>query len=178
MALYFITGNQGKLSEAQAIIDRVKSIDFDLPEIQELDPQEVIAEKLREAKKQKDGEFFIEDTSVYFECLNGFPGPLIKWMSEALGNQGIYELVAKYDNNMALAKTVIGYIDGEEIKFFTGEMKGKIVEPRGVGGFGWDPIFEPEGFNKTLAEMTPEEKNKISMRKEALLKLKKFLDDK
>jgi non-canonical purine NTP pyrophosphatase (RdgB/HAM1 family) len=175
MVVYFITGNQGKLAEAQSIIPGVKNIELDLPEIQALDPQEVVAEKLKEAIKTKKGEFFIEDVSLHIECLNGFPGPLIKWMLKAMGNQGIYDIVSKYENHNALGRAVIGYTDGKEMRFFTGELRGKIVEPRGAGGFGWDPIFQPDGYNKTLAEMNLEEKNKLSMRKAALMKMADYL---
>jgi inosine triphosphate pyrophosphatase len=175
MTLYFITGNQGKLKEVQAILPNVESIDLDLPEVQSLNPEEVISEKLKEATKKHDGEFFVEDTSIYIDCLNGFPGPLIKWFSESLGNEGIYDLVSKYENTNCTAKTVIGYFNGKEIKFFSGELKGKIVAPSGTG-FGWDPIFMPEGYDKTLGEFSLEEKNQISMRNVALMKLKEFLD--
>ena len=176
MTLYFITGNKGKLKEAQAIIPNVESVEFDLPEIQSMDPKEVISEKLKEAIKEHEGEFFVEDTSLYIECLNGFPGPLIKWMLDRIDDTGIGELVSKYDNNKAIAKTVIGYIDGREIHFFSGEIKGSITPtPKGEFGFGWGKIFKPEGYEKTFGEMTPEEKNTLSMRKIALEKLQKFL---
>ncbi|HLC88654.1 MAG TPA: non-canonical purine NTP pyrophosphatase [Candidatus Nanoarchaeia archaeon] len=174
MVLYFITGNKWKLKEVQAIIPEAEGIDFDLPEIQELDPQKIITEKLKEAVEEKKGDYFVEDTSLYLECLNGFPGPLIKWMLDRLGSKGIYELVSKYNNHSAVAKTVIGYSSRMDIHFFVGELKGKIVAPRGKEGFGWDSIFEVSG--RTLAEMPAEEKNKKGMRSTALTKFKKFLN--
>ena len=174
MAIYFITGNPGKLKEVQSIIPDVKGINLDLPEIQELDPQKIIAEKLEEATKKHQGEFFVEDTSIYLNCLNGFPGPLIKWFLESLGNKGISELVSKYENKDCVAKTVIGYSNGKQVQFFSGELKGKIVAPSGTG-FGWDPIFQPDGYDKTLGRFTLEEKNQISMRNKALMKLKEYL---
>tara|TARA_Y100000034_G_C6594139_1_gene258212 strand:- start:3 stop:536 length:534 start_codon:yes stop_codon:yes gene_type:complete len=174
MTLYFITGNQNKLREVQAIIPDVEGVDMDLPEIQSLDPQKIITEKLKEAVKEKEGEYFVEDTSLYLECLNGFPGPLIKWLLERLGKEGIAELVSNYENNNVVAKTVIGYSNGKDIHFFIGEIKGKIVTPRGESDFGFDPIFEFNG--RTFAEMTAEEKNKISHRKQALMKFKEFLE--
>jgi len=176
MTLYFITGNPGKIKEVQEIIPNVEHIELDLKEIQSLDPEVVIGEKLKEAVKQQEGEFFIEDTSLYLDCLNGFPGPLIKWFLERLGGEGIYELIEKYDDRGARVKNVIGYSDGEkDIHFFIGELRGKIVSPKGKNGFGWDNIFVPEGFEKTFAEMSAEEKNKISHRRKALEKFKEFL---
>ncbi|MFA5259250.1 MAG: non-canonical purine NTP pyrophosphatase [Candidatus Pacearchaeota archaeon] len=175
MVVYFITGNSKKFEEASQIIQGIEKLDIDLPEIQELDPRKIIEEKLKEARKNHSGEFFCEDTSVYLECLNGFPGPLIKWFKKSIEIDGIYCLVSKYENNNAVAKTIIGYSKGEEINFFEGEIKGKIVSPRGKRDFGWDPIFQPNGHDKTMAEMTLEEKNKISMRKQALEKLNEYL---
>lgn len=64
----------------------------------------------------------------------------------------------------------------EENIYFEGIIKGKIVKPRGESNFGWDPIFVPEGFGKTFAEMGVEEKNKISHRKIVLEKLKKYIE--
>jgi non-canonical purine NTP pyrophosphatase (RdgB/HAM1 family) len=178
MALYFITGNDKKLQEVAKIIPGIKKLDIKLPEIQELDAFKIIEEKLKEAGKNHKGEFFCEDTSIYLRCLNGFPGPLIKWLLEAIGVEGIYELVSKYPEKGAVAKTIVGFSDGKEIRFFEGVLEGEIVEPKGKREFGWDPIFMPRGFNKTLAEMNLEEKNKISMRKKALEKLKDYLESK
>ena len=175
MTLYFITGNKGKLKEVQAIIPEVEQIELDLPEIQELDAKKIIEEKLREAVKKHEGEFFCEDTSVYINCLGGLPGPLIKWFLKSIGDRGIWELVRDKKDRSARAVTCIGYSDGKKIEFFEGEIKGEICEPKGSEGFGWDKIFQPSGYEKSLGEMSREEKNKISMRKIALEKLRSYL---
>lgn len=175
MSLYFITGNKGKLAEVQSILGDVEALDIDLPEIQELDAHKIIKAKLEEAQKHQSGEFIVEDTSLYFECLNGLPGPLIKWFMKTVGNEGLYKITEAFSNFEAEAKTIIGYSDLEgNINFFEGSIKGKVVSPRGEG-FGWDPIFQPEGYSKTFGELTAEEKNSISMRKVAIEKLKKHL---
>jgi non-canonical purine NTP pyrophosphatase (RdgB/HAM1 family) len=178
MVLHFITGNRGKLKEVKEIIPEVEQIDLDLLEIQELDSRKIIEEKLKEAIKQKKGEFFCEDTSVYINSLNGLPGPLIKWFLKTIGDRGIWELVRDRKDKSARAVTCIGYTDGKEIRFFEGEILGEISEPRGEGGFGWDKIFKPKGSERTFGEMNLEEKSRISMRKIALVKLKKYLDSK
>lgn len=80
-------------------------------------------------------------------------------------------------NNKAKAKTIVGYAKNrDEIEFFEGTIPGKIVAQTGVSGFGWDPIFQPYGYDKTFAEMTAEEKNCVSMRKIAVEKLRGFLN--
>jgi len=175
--LYFITGNKNKFSEAKAILSEVEHLEMDLPEIQSADAHEIIRAKLKEALHHHDGEFLIEDTSLYFDCLNGLPGPLIKWFLEALGNEGLAKITEKLGQTGAEAKTIIGYAKNhDELFFFEGAVRGQIVAPRGETIFGWDPIFLPDGYDKTFAEMSRDEKNKISMRRMALNKLKEFLE--
>ncbi len=175
--LYFITSNKNKLIEVKSIIADVEQIDLDLPEIQELDARKIIEEKLKEAVKNNSGEFFCEDTSLYINSMNGLPGPLIKWFLESVKDKGIFDLVERYEDKSAVAKTIIGYTDGENMAFFEGEVEGDIVSPRGDRAFGWDKLFQPKGSNKTFGEMTLEEKNKFSMRKKALIRLKNYLDE-
>ncbi len=173
--IFFITGNKNKFREAKSIIPELEQLDIDLPEIQSIDAKEIIRSKLLEALKHKKAEFIVEDTSLYFDCLNGLPGPLIKWFMKTIGNEGLYKIAETFGNYNAEAKTIIGYFK-DNIYFFEGSIKGKIVAPSSGNGFGWDPIFKPEGSTKTFAEMTQEEKNSISMRRIALNKLKEFLD--
>ena len=176
MSLYLITGNKDKFTEVKEILTVVEQLDIDLPEIQHIDAKEVIKAKLLEALNHKEGEFIVEDTSLYIDCLNGLPGPLAKWFLKAIGNDGLFEIVERLGRTGAEAKTIVGYAKShEEIYYFEGNIKGKIVSPRGNFGFGWDQIFQPEGSRKTFAEMTLEEKNQISMRRIALNHLKEFL---
>lgn len=176
MPLSFITGNPGKFIEVKEIIPEIEQEDMDLVEIQELDPYKVIEAKLLEAQKIQSGEFIVEDTSLYFDSMNGLPGPLIKWFLKAMKIDGLADLASRFDNQEAEARTIIGYIsEAGEIKYFEGKLSGRIVASRGENGFGWDKIFELEN-GKTLAELTLEEKNKISMRQFAANKLKEFLE--
>ncbi|MCD6590118.1 non-canonical purine NTP pyrophosphatase [Candidatus Woesearchaeota archaeon] len=177
MTLYFITGNKNKFLEVKKLLPEIEQLCLDLPEIQEIDPREIIRYKLLEALKHRDGEFIIEDTSLYFKCLNGLPGPLIKWFIKTIGVDGLARLVEALGDDRAEARTIIGYAKSKnEVYFFEGSVKGRIVSPRGEERFDWDRIFQPEGYNKTFAEMTIEEKNKISMRSIAIRKLKEFLE--
>ena len=173
--LYFITGNVGKFIEAKSVIYDAEQIDLDLLEIQEIDARKVVEAKLREALKHNSGEFFCEDTSLYINCLKGLPGPLIKWFLEVLKVDGIYDLVKRYEDKSAVAKTIVGYSDGNNIVFFEGIVEGEIVSPRGENGFGWDKLFLPGGSERTFGEMNLGEKNEFSMRKMALIKLRDYL---
>ncbi len=178
MALYFITGNANKLEELNEILApqiKVYQLDVELAEVQSIDAQEVIRHKLIEAAKYQQGEMIVEDTSLFMEALGWkLPGPLVKLFVKALTSKGIYELAEKYKLFGAQAKTCIGYSNGREILFFEGTVKGKIVKPKGNNGFGWDPIFVPEGKSKTFAEMPSGEKNKISHRRKAVDKFKEY----
>lgn len=168
MSLYFITGNKGKIAEVKNIFGDVEALDIDLLEIQSLDAHEIIRAKLEEAQKHQTGEFIVEDTSLYLEGLKGLPGPLIKWFMKTIGNDGLYKLAQAFGNFNAEAKVIIGYSNARgEISFHEGATKGTIVAPRGEG-FGWDPIFQPNGYSKTFGELSTEEKNSFSMRKIAL----------
>lgn len=172
----FITGNKKKFAEAQAVFPGIKQRDIDLPEIQEIDPHAIIRAKLQAAFAHAEGEFIVEDTSLYFEGLGGLPGPLIKWFLQELAPSGLALLVQKLGNDRAVAKTVIGYAQSRDhVQFFEGAITGRIVAPRN-DTFGWDPIFLPDGHSKVFGEMAPEEKNEISMRRLALNKLKEFLE--
>ncbi|HVX24536.1 MAG TPA: non-canonical purine NTP pyrophosphatase [Candidatus Saccharimonadales bacterium] len=174
--IYFVTGNDHKFAEAHNLLPQLERVNFDLPEEQSLDPQVVIAKKLEVARTQQDGPLVVEDTSLYLEGLNGFPGPLIKWMLYAVGNQGIYDLTQKIHSRAASAKTVIGYDDGlGNVQFFEGSIDGQIVAPNGIDGFGWDEIFQPNGLNETFAEMGDDYKPEFSMRTEAFTKLRDYL---
>ncbi len=171
----FITGNEGKYSEAKKVISTLEKIDFDLPEIQSLDPKEIITVKLQEAIKTHKGNFIVEDTSLIANSLNNFPGPLVKWVLKSVGNQGLYDMVENKDDKSARAVCMIGLVYGGNISFFESEVEGEIVKPKGENGFGWDPVFKPTDSSKTFGEMQPEEKEKYNMRVKALLKLKKYL---
>jgi len=178
MDLYFITGNENKFEEVKSILPNVLRIDIDLPEIQDINPKEIVKAKLLEALKHHSGGFIIEDTSLYLDCLNGLPGPLIKWFLKTIGNGGLFRMAESFDNYNAEAKTIIGYAeDPQNIHYFDGSIKGKIVAPKGESNFGWDPIFLPNGYEQSFAEMDKEEKNKISMRRIALEKLKDFINN-
>jgi non-canonical purine NTP pyrophosphatase (RdgB/HAM1 family) len=177
MTLYFITGNSKKFEQFSDILSpeiKVYQLEIELNEIQSIDPHEVIKHKLIEAAKFHQGEFLVDDTSLYLEALDyKLPGPLIKWFIKGIGLKSIYELAQKIGRFGAEAKVCLGYSDGKEIKFFDGATKGRISPPKGED-FGWNPIFIAEGETKTFAQMASKEKYKISPRGKALAKFKEY----
>ena len=168
----FVTGNQNKLREFQQIlgVDLVNE-PLDLPEIQSLDIEKIASYKAEEAYEILKKPVMIEDTGLYLEALNDFPGPLVKFFLDSIGVEKLSEF-----KGGARAATCIAYFDGNHVHTFIGETNGTIVNPRGESSFGFDPVFEYEG--KTYAEMSKEEKNAISHRGKAIKKLKQFLETK
>lgn len=180
MKLYFVTGNKGKYDEFCSILKtvaQVEMLDSDIPEIQSLDPKEVLKEKSIVASNMHPGKkILVEDTSLTFEAMNNkLPGPFIKWFQKTFDYDELYNLCKAQNKFGATATVTIGYYDGEAFEFFKGTIEGTITSPKGTNGMGWDQIFIPKGHDKTFAQMTSEEKNSISMRKQALEKLKSFL---
>lgn len=173
--LYFITGNKDKFREAKEIIPELKHLYLELDEIQELDAKKIIRHKLEEARKKHSGKFVVEDTAFYIKGMNKLPGVFMKWFEKSMRLEEIVRLKEIYGDKAA-ASCVVGYFDGKNIKFFEGEIKGKIVMPTRGEGFGFDFIFVPEGYEKTFAELGLNEKNKISHRRIAFEKLKRYLE--
>lgn len=174
--IIFITGNMGKLKWTKRYI-KYPMTHQKLPvtEIQSLDMEEVVTHKVKEAYKLLKKPVMIEDTSLTFHALGKLPGTLIKWFLDELGNKGLCDLLTNKERS-ATATVIYGFYDGKTLKICKGETKGKISnEPKGKNGFGWDPIFIPDGQTKTHGEMTPEELDKINCRRTAAEELNDFL---
>lgn len=177
MTCYFVTSSKEKFQEVKGYIPQIEQLAIDLPEIQEIDAHKIISAKLHEAFQHHSGEFIVEDTSLYLDCLHGLPGPLVKWFLKTIGTHGLYEIADKLGNYHAVAKTIIGYAKGkDDIHFFDGTVEGTIVSPTGGNTFGWNDVFRPQGYTKTYAQMQEKELHSISMRRLATIKLKEFLD--
>ncbi len=177
MELTFITGNAAKAEQLGRHLEHpVAHKKLDLPEIQSLDLHEIVEHKVKEAYKQVGGIVLVEDTSLTFSALGQLPGPLIKWFLTSLGNEGLCKILDSYDDRSAVAEVCFGLYDGTELKMFDGSAKGTVPTlPKGEKGFGWDPAFIPEGYEKTWGEMDAEEQQETSMRRVALKKLEAYL---
>ena len=174
---FFATKNENKIREVNEILGRsLEQISVELFEPQGVKVEDVVREKAKDAF-HKTGKFvLVEDTSLELVAWNGLPGSLIKWFLDTVGNEGILRMLAQETNRKAIVKTAVGFFDGAQVRVFVGKVSGTIPETvRGTGGFGWDPIFVPDGHEKSFAEMTSAEKNSISMRKLALERMKSEL---
>lgn len=157
----FVTGNTSKAEEARRIVSptlRVESID--LPEIQSLDPHQVVRAKAMEAWRRLQRPVVVEETSLELSAMNGFPGPLVKWMLESTGADGIARCGHALGDPRALARCLVLLYDGEREVVGEGLDPGRLVSPpRGASGFGWDFVFVPDGCDRTYAELGPREKD-------------------
>lgn len=177
--LVFVTGNQQKVIETQAILNVPLEIaNIDLDEIQETDLNKVAVHKLKQAFDLVKKPVIIDDVGLYINVWNNFPGPLVKWILKSDGGSAnlLLRMLEGESDRSAYAKLIIGYHDGQNEHYFEGKVNGTIAGSiRGNNGFGWDPVFIPNGSSKTYAEMDPNEKAKVSHRGKALKKLSHHL---
>ena len=170
MKITMVTSNAGKAAEVVAFFGGLLEVDhvtLEIPEYRSNDIAEIAREKGRYAYSLLKTPLIVDDTGFFIDALGGFPGPYAAYVLNSIGNTGILKLMAGITDRNARFTTGISYADGEGIQVFTGTLKGTIAfSPRGNNGFGYDPIFETG--KKTLAELSIEEKSRISHRALAL----------
>lgn len=183
------TGNQHKVEEYKELLAdqniELKSLkDYpNCPEVVEDGKTfaENASKKAVEVCRYCDVPAFADDSGLEVEALGGEPGIFSSRYADTDAERiaKILKNLEGKDNRRARFVCVIAIaINGEIIETFEGEVKGTIVDaPRGSNGFGYDPIFQPDGYDKTFAEMTDEEKNKISHRANAVKKALEFIED-
>lgn len=176
--LCLITGNAGKAREFEQLLGQpIDHQKLSLVEPQALDVHAVSEQKAAQAYAILGRPVLVDDTALVVEEWNGLPGALIAWFLDSVGCEGLLAMAQSLKNRTATVTTALGYADENGVRVFTGTVRGKLpTEPRGEEGFGYDPIFIPDGAGKTFAEMTAEEKNQISMRKLAVDELRRELN--
>ena len=172
-----VTGNADKLAEARRLWPgELEHAAIDLPEIQSLDLAEVLQAKADEAWRRLQRPLVVEETGLELAALSGFPGPLVKWMLEAVGATGIARTALSLGDPRATARCRLLYCNGSERIAAEGATHGVLVrEPRGTGGFGWDPVFLPNGESLTYGELPAERKDAIGHRGQAWRALRRAM---
>jgi XTP/dITP diphosphohydrolase len=171
------TSNLHKVEEANYVLKpfgvRLVARDIKGDEVQSFEPSVVAKASLEAAMKKFDRPLVVEDTGLFIDALNGFPGALAAYVHKSIGLQGILKLLEGVENRKAHFDAAVAYgAPPGRIWVFTGRVYGRIsLKEAGSGGFGFDPLFVPEGFDKTFAEMSLEEKSKISHRALAFRRL-------
>jgi XTP/dITP diphosphohydrolase len=175
--IFFITGNKGKVQEATEKLKpfgfSVVQKDLGYPEIQADSLEEVAAWGATHVQERFNHCFMLEDAGLFIEALQGFPGVYSKYVFYTIGLDGILHLMESVKNRIAVFRSVYAYNEpGKKPVLVVGECKGSITTGKqGMHGFGYDPIFIPDGAEKTFGEMSVDEKNQFSHRARALEKL-------
>jgi len=161
-----VTGNPNKVREAQRLCGfPVEHADIELPEIQSTSLAEVAHEKARTAWRRLKRPVIVEETGLELVAMNGFPGPLVKWMLDAIGADGIARTAHALGDARAAAVSILVLHDGSSSCIGAGRTEGELVlPPRGDHGFGWDPVFRPDGEPGTYAELGDRRKDEIGHR--------------
>ena len=187
--LVLATNNPKKITEIQARWgdDTVRLFTLEQAGITEELPEthETLRENALEKAQyvyERTGKWSLaDDSGLEIEALDGRPGVYSARYAGEHGNaeanmQKVLAEMEGISDRRASFKTVLALETGGSTYFFEGEIQGTIIhEKRGTGGFGYDPIFVPEGYTQTFAEMDPAEKNAISHRSLAVDKLLEFL---
>ncbi len=182
--VFFATGNINKFNEARSILSpygiSIGLLRMKGDEIQSDNLEEIAKSSAVNASKRTHLPIFVEDAGLFIKALNGFPGPYAAYAYKTIHNNGILKLMENTNERQAEFQSVIAYCDQTfpEPQCFKGESKGEITinecSPQGKPPFGFDPIFQPNGSEKSFAEMTIEEKNGFSHRAMAIRKFAKW----
>ena len=180
--VFFATNNIHKFNEARAILSKYNIAIIML----RLKKNELQNESLTKIAQSIAIELFnkynipilVEDSGLFIDALNGFPGPYAAYVYKTIGNAGIIKLMKNVKNRRAYFKASIAFCYSNKIepKLFEGKVKGIIISKKindnFLYGFGFDPIFQPEGHLKLFSEMSIPEKNLVSHR---ALAFRKFI---
>jgi XTP/dITP diphosphohydrolase len=175
MKITFITGNQHKVKEAKGIFDNfgieLEHADFGYPEIQgEL--VDVARFGAKYVAKRLGKPVIVEDAGIFIKALKWFPGTYSSYVQDTLGNKGILKLMSDVEDRYAEFRSAVGFCTpNTEPEIFLGTVRGNIgLLEKGTNGFAYDPLFKPEGYEKTFGELSINEKNKFSHRRRSLEK--------
>lgn len=174
----FITGNQHKADHlAQLLGVPIDHQKLDLDEIQSSDPREIIEHKVRQAYAVVKKPVIVDDVSLEIAALGGLPGPFVKWFVDQAGLEAMCRMCDGLEGREAVGKACIGYYDGKEFCYFEGAIHGTIADhPRGDGGYGWDAIFMPDGYDgKTRSELSESEYAEVYNKIRPINALREFL---
>ena len=179
MKLHFATHNPGKVREFGEILGGVcelEHIEVEYAEIQSDNPEEVARVSAKQLAERYQKPIVVEDSGLFIDALKGFPGVYSAPIHKQIGLKGILKLMEGNHSRGCEYRSAVGFcVPGREPMSFLGKEKGTLAEKeRGAFGFGHDPIFIPEGSDKTYGEMKDAEKKK-KFRRMAVMQLISYL---
>jgi len=174
--LTFVTSNSHKFAEAERILKGfgviIRHEKLSCPEIRGEDTADIAKASAGSLRERIAPPFFVEDSGLFVKSLNGFPGAYSAWAFKKLGDRGLIRLMEGAADRSAEFRSSVALFDGKKVVVFNGAVRGAISPlPRGNGGFGYDPVFVPDGSVRAFAEMSAEEKDAFSHRRESLEKM-------
>lgn len=183
MKVHFLTTNPGKLQEARARLAplgvEVMSHAARPVEIQADTLEAVARHKAESVRGRAPAPYFVEDAGLFVDALDGFPGVYSHHAFDTVGVQGVLRLLRGVSQKRRTARfrAAIAFVDGQgRLRVFLGESRGTVtLRARGRRGFGFDPIFRPDGETRTFAQLSPDEKGRVSHRGRALDALARHL---
>ncbi len=165
--IFLVTGNAGKVEIAKHALGKfnidVEQLAIDTPEIQSSDTEEVAKYSVKYAAEKAGKPVIKGDFGMFIEALKGFPGPFVKFINKWLTADKFIKLYKDEDNKKAYFIDALGYCEpGKDPICFTTNTYGELlVSPKGDNGNMVDSLFMPEGFDKTIAELSKEESLKL-----------------
>ena len=182
MKITFITTNKHKFKEARNILKdfpiELEQLDMDYEENHDKGIEEIARGAAKKLADKLDKPVALEDTGLFFEAYNNFPGALPKFVINSIGFKGIFKLLDG-ESREAYFKTVAAFCEPcSEPVLFEGIMKGEITKKiynENKDEMPYDKIFIPEGKTETISEMTLEEKNSFSQRAKAFKKFGEYI---
>ena len=171
--LFFASSNTHKFEEVKRILSKIGlEINFSkvtLEEIQSDSLGEIAKRKAIDAFSRVQKPLIIEDDGLFIDSLNGFPGPYSSYVYDTIGNKGLIRLLENNQSRNAKFVAIIAYFNGvDDVKLFESSISGKISLSIEDGGWGYDPIFIPDGETKTYANVS--DKDNLSHRATSLKK--------
>ena len=179
--LFFASSNEHKFQEAERILAnlgmQINLFKTTLQEIQSNNLNDIAEKKAINAYDLIQKPVIIEDDGLFINSLDGFPGPYSSYVYDTIGNKGIMNLLENSEVRDAKFVSIIAYCDSDcDVKLFESSIPGKISSIIEKGGWGYDPIFIPDGESKTYANVS--DKDKFSHRSAALTKFSNWFLDK
>ena len=179
LTINFVTSNLGKVREFKQILEpeiKVNHIKISYPEMRSDDSEEIARQSAETLANKLKKNVVVEDSGLFIKSLNDFPGTCSAYIHKRIGLNGILKLMEGTKDRECFYRSAVAYCEpGKNPISFLGEEKGKIAESiRGNFGFGHDPIFIPEGSNKTYGEMKNVDEAK-KFRRNAVMELMEFL---
>ena len=179
ITINFVTSNKNKVKEFRQILEpeiKVNHIEISYTEMRSDNPEEIAKQSAEMLANKLKKMVVVEDSGLFIEALNDFPGTCSAYIHKRIGLEGILKLMQGIKNRNCTYKSAVAYCEpNQNLISFLGEEKGRVAETvKGTYGFGHDPIFIPEGSDKTYGEM----ENCIELKKfrrMAVLNLKDYL---